>query len=282
MSDLGDRSSLFRAESVPDAYERYVAGALFEPWAQLLLDTVDVGEGASVLDVASGTGVVARAVARRVGAGGRVVASDFSAAMLARSEAIELPAGSAPLEFVEASADDLPFREASFDVVLCQQGLQFFPARQQAVDEMRRVLRPGGVAGIAVWAHGHPLVPFGVYCEELVAVGAEPPFPRAFDADSYTMSPESVHALVTGAGFTDVDIRVAELEVSWPDAATAAAGVLGTPYAATLQTLSGEQRARYDAAVLRRFAVGTGDAAGGSDGRVRRRTAAVIARATAP
>jgi ubiquinone/menaquinone biosynthesis C-methylase UbiE len=276
VSDLGDRSSLFKAQSVPDAYERYVAAALFEPWAELLLDTVVVGEGAEVLDVASGTGVVARAAARRVGGHGRIVASDFSPAILARSEAVDLPVGSAPMEFVEASAEELPFGDASFDAVLCQQGLQFFPAQPEAVAEMRRVLRPGGVVGIAVWAVGHPLVPFGVYCEELVAVGAEPPFPRAFDVSTYEMSLESVRLLVEGAGLTEISARVEELEVSWPDAATAAAGVLGTPYAAALAALSTEQRQRYHAAVLSRFASNT------ADGRVRRQTAAVIARATAP
>jgi ubiquinone/menaquinone biosynthesis C-methylase UbiE len=276
VSDLGDRSSLFKAESVPDAYERYVAAALFEPWAELLLDTVGVGEGVEVLDVASGTGVVARAVARRLGASGRVVASDFSEAMLARSAAVELPAGSAPVEFVEASADSLPFTDSAFDLVLCQQGLQFFPQQQAAVSEMRRVLRPGGVVGIAVWASGHPLVPFGVYCEELVRVGAEPPFPRAFEADTYTMSLESVRSLAEAAGFDSVTASVVELEVAWPDAATAAAGVLGTPFVGALRELSAEQRERYDAAVLSRFTV---EATGGP---VRRESAAVIVRATAP
>jgi ubiquinone/menaquinone biosynthesis C-methylase UbiE len=274
MSDLGDRSSLFQAESVPDAYDRYLAAALFEPWAELLLDTVVVGEGAEVLDVASGTGVVARAAVRRVGASGRIVASDFSPAMLARSAAVELPAGSAPLEFVEASADALPFTDGAFDVVLCQQGLQFFPQQQAAVDEMRRVLRPGGVAGIAVWAHGHPLEPFGVYCEELVAVGAQPPFPRAFEADTYTMGLEAVRSLVDAAGFGSVTASVVELEVAWPDAATAAAGVLGTPLAGALRELSAEQRERFETAVLSRFTVGA------TGGPVRRQTAAVVVRAT--
>jgi ubiquinone/menaquinone biosynthesis C-methylase UbiE len=273
MSDLGDRSSLFKAESVPDAYERYVAAALFQPWAELLLDTVGPGEGPAVLDVASGTGVVARAAAHRVGASGRVVASDFSAAMLARSAAVEPTAGAARMEFIEASADALPFADAAFDVVLCQQGLQFFPQQQSAVEETRRVLRPGGVVGIAVWASGHPLVPFGVYCEELVRVGAEPPFPRAFEADTYTMSLEAVRSLVEAAGFGSVTASVVELEVSWPDAATAAAGVLGTPFVGALGELSAEQRERYDTAVLSRFTVGA------TGGPVRRQTAAVIVRA---
>ena len=277
MSELGDRSSLFKAESVPDAYERYIAPALFEPWAELLLDALAVSEGAQLLDVASGTGVVARAAARRVGPGGRVVASDFSPAMLARSAAAVPPPGGAPLEFVEASAEALPFADASFDVVLCQQGLQFFPQRQAAVDEMRRVLRPGGAVGIAVWADGHPLVPFGAYCEGLVAVGAEPPFPRAFDPETYQMSLEAVRTLVERAGFIAIEARVAELDVSWPDPATAAAGVLGTPYATSLAALSAEQRERYDSIVLARF-----DGPAEAGGPVTRQSAAVIVIATAP
>ncbi len=274
-TDLGDRSTAFTAESVPDAYERYAAPALFEPWAELLLDELELSPGVRVLDVASGTGVAARAAARRAGASGSVVASDVSAPMLARSAAIAVAGGAAEITFAEASADALPFGDDAFDVVLCQQGLQFFPEQAKAVADMRRVLRGDGVLGIAVWAHGHPLVPFGVFCEELAAVGAEPPFQRAFDVDTYTMSADSVRALLVGSGFGSVDVRVAELEVCWPDAAAAAACVHATPYTASLAALSAKQRASYEAAVLARFAPAE------PGGAVRRVTAAVIARALA-
>ena len=194
--DTVDRSSAFASDSVPDEYQRHLVPVVFEPWAELLLDAVTVAPGSRVLDVASGTGVVARAAARRAGDGGRVVASDVSATMLARSAAVEAPSG-APIEYREASADALPFADGSFDVVLCQQGLQFFPSRAAAVSEMRRVLRPGGVAGIAVWAQGHPLEPFGVYMDELAATGIEPPFPRAFEADTFTMGLDAVRSLLS-------------------------------------------------------------------------------------
>jgi len=94
---------------------------------------------------------------------------------LASAWRCELTDGAAPIEYVEASAAELPFQDGRFDAVLCQQGLQFFPERAAAVREMRRVLRRGGVAGIAVWAYGHPLEPFGVYGDQLAAIGAEPP-----------------------------------------------------------------------------------------------------------
>ena len=274
-ADLGDRSSAFTSESVPDAYERYLAPTLFEPWAELLLDTVVVAAGAHVLDVASGTGVVARAAARRAGQDGVVVASDVSEAMLRRSAAHGALDYAAMIGFREAPAEALPFESGSFDAVLCQQGLQFFPAQQKAVDEMRRVVRSDGVVGVSVWARGHPLVPFGVYCEELLAIGAGSPFPWAFEPDSYTMSVDSVRSLFEAGGFSEVDARAVELEVSWPDSASVAAGVMGTPFGSVVQEMADDQRRRLEAALMDRFQPEA------PDGPVRRQTAAVVVRAVA-
>ena len=272
--DSGDRSSAFTSDSVPDEYERYLATAVFEPWAEVLLDVVGIAPGSRVLDIASGTGVVARAAARRAGGEGHVVASDVSGPMLARAASVGSPNDSALIEYVNASADALPFEEGSFDVVLCQQGLQFFPARAAAVGEMRRVLRPGGVAGVAVWASGRPLVPFGVYGDELAATGTEEPFPNAFDSDSFTMGVDTVRSLLTEAGFSVVAAEVVELEVSWPDAGSAVAGVRGTPFGPLVHALPPDQRKRFETELENQFAP---EAPGAP---VRRQTAAVIARAT--
>jgi SAM-dependent methyltransferase len=273
--DRGDRSAAFTSDSLAEEYERHLVPVVFEPWAEVLLDTVGIAPGSSVLDIASGTGVVARAAARRCGGDGHVVASDVSGPMLARSAAVAALPGAAPIEYREASADALPFADGAFDVVLCQQGLQFFPAPGAAVVEMRRVLRPGGVAGIAVWATGHSLEPFGVYGDELAATGAQAPFPRAFESDTFTMSLETLRSLLDAAGFSPVHAGVVELQVGWPDAASAAAGVLGTPFGPLVHALSPDQRTRFDAALQRRFAPPEPGAP------VRRQTVAVIARATA-
>ncbi|HTX11944.1 MAG TPA: methyltransferase domain-containing protein [Solirubrobacteraceae bacterium] len=272
--DSGDRSSAFASESVPDEYERHLVPTVFSPWAEVLLDAVVVAPGSRVLDIASGTGALARAAGQRAGGDGHVVASDLSGPMLGRAAAVEAPEGAAPIEYVEASADALPFADGRFDVVLCQQGLQFFPRQAAAVREMRRVLHPGGVAGIAVWAAGHPLEPFGVYGEELAAIGAQAPFARAFESDTFTMSVETVRSLLEDAGFSPIDASVVELEVSWPDAASVAVGVLGTPFGPLVHTLSGDLRRKFEAALEKRF---TPDEPGAP---VHRRTAAVIARAT--
>lgn len=273
--DRDDRAAAFTSASVPDEYERHLVPVVFEPWAERLLDTVGIAPGSSVLDIASGTGVVARAAARRSGKDGHVVASDVSGPMLARSAAVVARTGAAPIDYWEASADALPFGDGAFDVVLCQQGLQFFPAQAAAVSEMRRVLRPGGVAGVAVWARGHPLEPFGVYGDELAATGAQPPFPSAFESDTFTMGVRAVRSLLDAADFSPVNVAVHELQVGWPDAASAAAGVLGTPFGPLVHALPPDQRTRFDAALQRRFAPSEPGAP------VRRQTAAVIARATA-
>lgn len=273
-SETGGRSSAFTGQSVPEEYERRLAPAVFEPWAEVLLDTVVVAPGSRVLDVASGTGVIARAAALRAGRDGQVTASDVSRAMLAHAAEIQAGNGAAPIVYREAPADALPFADASFDVVLCQQGLQFFPARAAALGEMRRVLRPGGVVGIAVWAEGHPLEPFGVYGDELAVIGAEPPFPNAFVSDSFVMGLETVRSLLEEAGFSPVEASVVELQVSWPDVAAVVAGVFGTPFGPVVQALASDQRQRYEAALVTRF---TPERARGP---VHRQTAAVIARAT--
>src|SRR4051794_23685639 len=134
-----NRNTVFTADSVPENYERRLVPALFAPWAEVLVDVAGVCEGDVVLDVASGTGAVARAAARRAGPSGHVVASDISPAMLAFAAARAEQEGGAAIEHVEAPAAELPFEDGSFDVALCQQGLPFISDRAGAAAELRRV-----------------------------------------------------------------------------------------------------------------------------------------------
>jgi ubiquinone/menaquinone biosynthesis C-methylase UbiE len=136
--------------SPAQVYEEFFVPAMFGPCTRALLDVVPPRPGDRVLDVACGTGVVARTVAPLVGAGGRVTALDLRPGMIAVAEALPQPSGAA-VEWVEGDAQALPFDGGTFDLVLCQQGVQFFPERGTAVAEMRRVLVPGGRAGVAVW-----------------------------------------------------------------------------------------------------------------------------------
>src|SRR6476659_3777896 len=140
----------FTNPSVPKAYDEFFVPRLFEPWAKLLLDEVDLQPGEAVLDVATGPGTVARLAAARLGSRGRVVATDIALPTLDIARAKPVAAGAAQIEYVESPAAPLAAPNGAFDAVLCQQGLQFFPDRPAALREMRRVLKPGGRD--AVWA----------------------------------------------------------------------------------------------------------------------------------
>ena len=142
----------FTTPSVPKAYEEFLVPRLFEPWARLLLEEVNLQPGEAVLDVATGPGTVARLAAARLGSRGRVVATDIALPMLDIARAKPVAAGAAQIEYVESPAAPLAAANGTFDAVLCQQGLQFFPARPAALREMHRVLKPNGRAAIAVWA----------------------------------------------------------------------------------------------------------------------------------
>ncbi len=135
--------------SVPQAYDQF-----FEPrfalWAELLVKAADVRVGDAVVDVATGPGTVARVAAARTGSGGRVVGADISLPMLEIARSKPAAPGSAPITYIQSPAAPLAVESGSFDRVLCQQGFQFFPDRVAAAGEMRRALKPRGVAAIAV------------------------------------------------------------------------------------------------------------------------------------
>jgi ubiquinone/menaquinone biosynthesis C-methylase UbiE len=136
--------------SAPELYERYLVPAVTLPWAEDLLERVGLARGDHVLDVACGTGVVARLAAERVGAGGRVAGLDVNTGMLEIARTLSLSDGGS-IEWVEGSALDLPFAGGEFGIVVCQLGLQFFGDRVGALREMRRVLADHGRVGASVY-----------------------------------------------------------------------------------------------------------------------------------
>lgn len=129
-----------------EIYEEFFVPALFEPWACQVADAAAVQPGQRVLDVACGTGILARTVADRVGPDGAVVGLDSNDGMLAVAQR------QAPdVEWRRGLAEDLPFDSDSFDAVVSQFGLMFFDDKSRALQEMARVLRPGGRLAVAVW-----------------------------------------------------------------------------------------------------------------------------------
>jgi ubiquinone/menaquinone biosynthesis C-methylase UbiE len=128
-----------------ELYETKFVPALFAEWAPHVVDMGDVTAGQSVLDVACGTGIVARTAATRVGHQGRVVGVDLNPAMLTVADRV-----CRDVELHRADVVDLPFDPGTFDVALCQMALMFFPDRQRAVGEMGRVVKPDGTVVVMV------------------------------------------------------------------------------------------------------------------------------------
>ena len=128
-----------------ELYESKFVPALFADWAPHVVDMADVATGQSVLDVACGTGIVARTAAARVGPTGKVVGVDLNQAMLTVAGRV-----SPDIELRQADVTSLPFADATFDAALCQMALMFFPDRKAAIEEMGRVIKPRGTAVLMV------------------------------------------------------------------------------------------------------------------------------------
>jgi ubiquinone/menaquinone biosynthesis C-methylase UbiE len=231
-------------------YERYPARYILGPWAPLLVDAARLAAGERALDVACGTGVVARIAAQRVGPGGRVVGVDLNPGMLAVAGSLPAPVG-APIEWLERSAIDLQLPDASFDVALCQQGLQFFPDKLAALREMRRVLNHGGRLALSVWnsiglynaAVGEALVRF------VGNVAA-----TKFCASRRVPAKEDLHSLTMDAGFSDVEVRVSRLDIHLPRLDDFILDHLaGTPVAPFIAAADPEVRKQIGASVMKQL-----------------------------
>ncbi len=136
------------AGAVPKLYERYLVPLIFRPYAADLVSRLPGGALSRVLEIAAGTGVLTRELARVLPENVEIVATDLNEAMIEHAESL----GTArAVEWRQADAAALPFPDESFDAVLCQFGVMFFPDKAKAFAEARRVLRPGGVFLFSTW-----------------------------------------------------------------------------------------------------------------------------------
>ncbi|MGA8246398.1 MAG: class I SAM-dependent methyltransferase [Nocardioides sp.] len=130
-----------------ELYEQFFVPALFDQWPRRLLDAAGVHDGHDVLDVACGTGVLARTAVEHVGERGSVTGLDLNDGMLTVASGLR-----PDITWVPGRAESMPFTDESFDHVFCQFGLMFFADRRAAVREMARVARRGSSISVATWA----------------------------------------------------------------------------------------------------------------------------------
>jgi SAM-dependent methyltransferase len=136
------------AGSIPKLYDTYLVPLIFEPYAADLASRLSSRSLSSLLEIAAGTGVVTRALASVLPAGVAIVATDLNQAMLDQAAATGT---TRTVEWRRADALHLPFPDGTFDAVVCQFGVMFFPEKSEAFAEARRVLTPGGVLIFNVW-----------------------------------------------------------------------------------------------------------------------------------
>jgi SAM-dependent methyltransferase len=202
--------------------ERYARDAAprTRPFAEALVALLPPPVGAQVLDVATGTGLVAVEAARRVGPRGSVLATDFLPAWEPFVRTTASAAGVANVTFASMPAEALALPDASFDIVYCQFGLMFVPEPIRALREMRRVLRPGGRIGIAVWSVPEKV---GLFLIPRIVAPALPPTTSEASPSPMSMgAPGLIEDMVAEAGFCDVVNHsvtifhdIADPEIEW-------------------------------------------------------------------
>ena len=160
----------FGDDSVARTYDNVLVPVLFESWAKALIDHYPDWEGKHVLDLATGTGVVAKRLAAAVGEEGTVTAVDMNPQMLNLAKE-KCKGEMAKMNFILSSADNMAIDNDMVDVLVCQQGFQFFPDKIRAAKEISRVLKKGGDVFVSTWCPVSECVYFGAICEALESIG---------------------------------------------------------------------------------------------------------------
>src|SRR5512140_178744 len=208
--------------AIPENYHAGLGPLLFEPYAEELARRLASSGPARVLETACGTGLLTRRLAARRPEGGRLVATDLNAPMLAVAKRTLGDAAEA-VELRTADMTALPFDDGAFDAVVCQFGLMFVPDKAVAAREARRVLRKGGTWMVATWS---PLATNEVaqIAHETVLTFFDRDPPKFFDIPYGYGDPDVLRELLAGAGFVDVAVEAVP-KVS--EAATAKGAALG-------------------------------------------------------
>ncbi len=210
-----DTTSGPTAPNPAETYDHYLGPAIFQPLSTFMLERAAPRAGERVLDLACGTGIVTHQLPPLVGESGKVVGVDLAPPMLAIASAKDAPAGCA-IEFRQGNGCALvELDNGSFDLLVCQQGLQFFPERDTGASEMRRVLASGGRAVVACW---RSLEHQGLF-QQLVETQArllDIPLDKAAMPFSFGDA-DALKTTLEDAGFASVEIVEHEITARFPE-----------------------------------------------------------------
>ena len=227
----------------PETYEQYIVLTWMADWTPDLITAGSIGPETRVLDVACGTGIVARMASEIHGKNGRFTGIDINEGMLRHAKRYAAEKG-VNCGFYQGNAARMPFSSGVFDTVVCQQGLQFFSDRSAALQEMNRVLAPGGTLALSVWGRAENSPHVGAICEAFTTFLGE---------DSTTMfrvacslsDPWILQRLVEDAGFSNIQIKTGVKTARHPSISEFLPAYFSIfPVAAQITAMSDEDRTR--------------------------------------
>jgi SAM-dependent methyltransferase len=213
--------------NIPQHYDQGLGPIIFAEYAADIARRAAAGSPARVLETAAGTGIVTRKLRDALPDGAELTATDFNPPMLDIARTKFRPGER--VEFQQADAVALPFADQSFDAIVCQFGLMFFPDKAKSFSEAYRALAPGGRYLLSVW-DSHRYNPFGRLAHEVAArfFPADPPQFYSVPFSCHQIDP--IKELLIAAGFADIGIAVIGQERQLPDVAQfARAAVFGNP-----------------------------------------------------
>lgn len=224
--------------SVPEIYDRHLGPLLFGQYARDLAThlTADGRPVTSVLEVAAGTGILTEQLARQLPAAANIVATDLNPPMLAVAQRrLQDVAFVSRIQWREADATTLPFPDGSFEAVVCQFGVMFFPDKPRAASETYRVLASGGRWLFNVWGSLKENAIPRIAHETISSYFREDP-PQFYQVPFSMHEEEATRELVAGAGFADVTVIPVRFTAEAPSARHAAIGLVrGNPVLAAIE-----------------------------------------------
>jgi ubiquinone/menaquinone biosynthesis C-methylase UbiE len=233
--------------SIPQHYDQGLGPMIFVDYAADIARRAAAGSPKRVLETAAGTGIVTRQLRDALPAGSHLTATDLNPPMLEIARA-KFRTGE-QVEFQPADAMSLPFADGSFDAVVCQFGVMFYPDKEKSYREVFRVLAPGGRYLFNVW-DSHRYNPFGRIAHE-VAGSFFPSDPPLFYKVPFSYPQiDPIKESLLEAGFTGIDIAVVRLEKEIPDAGVFARGIVyGNPLIEQIRARGGEPERVHEAVV---------------------------------
>ncbi len=233
----------------PEAYERYIVPTFSRVWARDMVARAQLNKGDRILDLACGTGIVARHVLEHLDNACQVTGTDVNAAVLKKAREICSP-DSGPVIWQQSDAVNLPFPDRDFNVVLCQQGLQYFSDRPRTLREVARVLVNGGRAYFSVW---RSLKYFPFYTALHAALDTYVSSNAAdMLASAFTLgNPDEIRTLLEQSGFEEINISLVIKQMRYdPVEDFLIGGFAASPFAQEILSLPEDKRTAMFQAVL--------------------------------